>query len=114
MSRSRRRLPSDGKRAILKSRGWAGQVTAWLAIAAGAVASRSEIPRRSRRALLLAAAALALAVGALASAGPGAPAARAATSLPCDIYAAGGTPCTTAYSTIRALYASYDGSLYQV
>ncbi|MGA2761627.1 MAG: arabinofuranosidase catalytic domain-containing protein, partial [Candidatus Cybelea sp.] len=27
---------------------------------------------------------------------------------------AGGTPCSAAYSTVRALYASYDGSLYQV
>ncbi len=33
---------------------------------------------------------------------------------PCDIYAAGGTPCVTAHSTTRALYASYDGPLYQV
>jgi non-reducing end alpha-L-arabinofuranosidase len=34
--------------------------------------------------------------------------------LPCDIYAAAHTPCVAAYSTVRALYASYDGSLYQV
>jgi hypothetical protein len=40
--------------------------------------------------------------------------ARAATSLPCDIYAAGGTPCAAAYSTTRALYASYDGPLYRI
>jgi hypothetical protein len=40
--------------------------------------------------------------------------ARAAASLPCDIYAAGGTPCEAAYSTTRALYASYDGPLYQI
>jgi hypothetical protein len=33
---------------------------------------------------------------------------------PCDIYAAGGTPCAAAYSTTRALYASYNGPLYQV
>jgi hypothetical protein len=33
---------------------------------------------------------------------------------PCDIYAAGGTPCVTAHSTTRALYASYNGPLYQV
>ncbi|MGW0194222.1 arabinofuranosidase catalytic domain-containing protein [Nonomuraea sp. NPDC003201] len=33
---------------------------------------------------------------------------------PCDIYAAGGTPCVAAHSTTRALYASYNGSLYQV
>ncbi len=33
---------------------------------------------------------------------------------PCDIYAAGGTPCVGAYSTVRALYSSYSGPLYQV
>ena len=35
-------------------------------------------------------------------------------SAPCDIYAAGGTPCVAAHSTTRALYASYIGALYQV
>jgi non-reducing end alpha-L-arabinofuranosidase len=34
--------------------------------------------------------------------------------LPCDIYAAGGTPCVAAHSTVRALYRNYTGSLYQV
>ena len=44
-----------------------------------------------------------------------APSAHAATSsLPCDIYAAGGTPCEAAYSTTRALFASYGGPLYQI
>jgi alpha-L-arabinofuranosidase B-like protein/concanavalin A-like lectin/glucanase superfamily protein/lamin tail-like protein len=33
---------------------------------------------------------------------------------PCDIYAAAGTPCVAAHSTTRALYASYNGALYQV
>jgi len=33
---------------------------------------------------------------------------------PCDIYAAGGTPCVAAHSTIRALYSTYNGPLYQV
>ena len=33
---------------------------------------------------------------------------------PCDIYASGNTPCVAAHSTVRALYAAYDGSLYQV
>jgi hypothetical protein len=32
----------------------------------------------------------------------------------CDIYASDGTPCTAAYSMDRALYASYNGPLYQV
>ncbi|GAA1509744.1 hypothetical protein GCM10009677_48260 [Sphaerisporangium rubeum] len=33
---------------------------------------------------------------------------------PCDIYAAGGTPCVAAHSLVRALYRSYNGNLYQV
>ncbi|MDA8141496.1 MAG: hypothetical protein M0036_22870, partial [Desulfobacteraceae bacterium] len=33
---------------------------------------------------------------------------------PCDIYASGGTPCVAAHSTVRALYGSYSGRLYQV
>jgi non-reducing end alpha-L-arabinofuranosidase len=33
---------------------------------------------------------------------------------PCDIYAAVGCPCVAAHSTTRALYASYNGPLYQV
>src|SRR4051794_8756050 len=33
---------------------------------------------------------------------------------PCDLYAAGGTPCVAAHSTTRALYAGYHGPLYQV
>jgi hypothetical protein len=41
-------------------------------------------------------------------------AAQAATTQPCDIYAAGGTPCVAAHSTTRALYGSYGGALYQV
>src|SRR4051812_9140767 len=33
---------------------------------------------------------------------------------PCDIYAAAGTPCVAAHSSTRALYAAYNGPLYQV
>jgi non-reducing end alpha-L-arabinofuranosidase len=33
---------------------------------------------------------------------------------PCDIYAAGNTPCVAAHSTVRSLYAKYAGALYQV
>ncbi|MDP9050037.1 MAG: NEW3 domain-containing protein [Acidobacteriota bacterium] len=33
---------------------------------------------------------------------------------PCDIYAAAGDPCVAGHSTTRALYASYNGPLYQV
>jgi hypothetical protein len=38
----------------------------------------------------------------------------AATLLPCDIYAAAGTPCVAAHSTVRALFSAYNGNLYQV
>jgi hypothetical protein len=37
-----------------------------------------------------------------------------AAKCPCDIYAEGGTPCVAAHSTVRALYSTYDGPLYQV
>jgi non-reducing end alpha-L-arabinofuranosidase len=40
--------------------------------------------------------------------------ARAAGSLPCDIYASGGTPCVAAHSSVRALFSAYNGNLYQV
>src|ERR1035441_5863635 len=33
---------------------------------------------------------------------------------PCDIYAKAGAPCVAAHSTTRAMYASYNGPLYQV
>ena len=33
---------------------------------------------------------------------------------PCDIYAAAGTPCVAAYSTVRVLSSTYKGPLYQV
>jgi len=33
---------------------------------------------------------------------------------PCDIYKAGGNPCVAAHSTVRALFQTYDGKLYQV
>ena len=38
----------------------------------------------------------------------------AGTPGPCDLYAAGNTPCVAAHSTVRALYGSYGGPLYQV
>lgn len=34
--------------------------------------------------------------------------------LPCDVYAGDGTSCAAAYSSTRALFAKYDGPLYQV
>lgn len=33
---------------------------------------------------------------------------------PCDIFREGGTPCIAAHSTVRALYSSYNGPLYQI
>lgn len=33
---------------------------------------------------------------------------------PCDIFQSGGTPCVAAYGFTRALYATYNGPLYQV
>ena len=33
---------------------------------------------------------------------------------PCDLYQSAGTSCGAAHSTVRALYASYSGPLYQV
>src|SRR5580700_7762006 len=67
----------------------------------------------AKRALLVLAAATALAAGA-GFAGHGAAPASAATQGPCDIYAAAHTPCVAAHSTTRALYAAYNGPLYQV
>ncbi len=40
--------------------------------------------------------------------------ARQKVQQPCDIYAAAGTPCVAAFSSTRALFASYDGPLYEV
>ena len=37
-----------------------------------------------------------------------------ARAAPCDIYGSAGTPCVAAHSTTRALFAAYNGNLYQV
>ena len=90
--------------------------------------SRLSIRRTRVRAVAAAAALTLLPLGITFSTATAAPAAqRAAMPLaapgqappsrpqgPCDIYAAGGTPCVAAHSTTRALYASYNGPLYQV
>jgi hypothetical protein len=47
-------------------------------------------------------------------AGPGSKVAPSRPKGPCDIYAAAGDACVAAYSTARAMYASYNGPLYQV
>lgn len=33
---------------------------------------------------------------------------------PCDIFESGSTPCVAAHSTVRALFANFNGPLYQV
>jgi hypothetical protein len=66
--------------------------------------------RQLKKALLSTGAAVALAGGLLV----GSSTPSLAATGPCDIYAAGGTPCVAAHSTTRALYASYNGPLYQV
>ncbi|HHY85780.1 MAG TPA: alpha-N-arabinofuranosidase [Verrucomicrobia bacterium] len=53
-----------------------------------------------------------LIIAAQAGAGPSGTPARP--EGPCDIYAAAGAPCVAAHSSTRALYASYNGPLYQV
>jgi non-reducing end alpha-L-arabinofuranosidase len=72
--------------------------------------SRVSRGRLRRMLLLIAVLAVALAVPVLGTAARS----QAAAQGPCDIYAAGGTPCVAAHSTVRALYAAYDGPLYQV
>src|ERR1039457_5075044 len=67
--------------------------------------------RRVRTMLMVLAAATSVSIAMLA-AGSAAPASAA--SLPCDIYGSAGTACVPAHSTTRALYASYNGPLYQV
>ncbi|HEX6469462.1 MAG TPA: arabinofuranosidase catalytic domain-containing protein, partial [Streptosporangiaceae bacterium] len=79
----------------------------------------SAVPKSRRRtrsiAVIMTALAMAvLTLGAPAATGGPAGQAHAASSLPCDVYAAGGTPCATAHSTTRALFASYNGPLYQI
>jgi hypothetical protein len=49
-----------------------------------------------------------------AQAGAGANAVRQRPEGPCDVYATAGAPCVAAHSTTRALFAAYNGPLYQV
>ncbi|AUG81842.1 alpha-L-arabinofuranosidase [Kitasatospora sp. MMS16-BH015] len=56
----------------------------------------------------------AVASGAVAGAGPAATRPAAVAPLPCDLYASGGAPCIAAHATTRALFAGYNGPLYQV
>src|SRR4051794_28740893 len=72
-----------------------------------------SIQRRER---IVARAAMVLTVLGVAAAAPAAASAQTPPRQtgPCDIYAAAGTPCVAAHSSTRALYASYNGPLYQV
>ncbi|WP_083958150.1 arabinofuranosidase catalytic domain-containing protein [Herbidospora mongoliensis] len=69
---------------------------------------------KKRLSRLMAAAGISLLVAASGYVAVAAPSAQAATTGPCDIYAAGGTPCVAAHSTTRALYGAFNGPLYQV
>ena len=72
---------------------------------------RFRLPRGRRRLLFSFLGVLSMVVSFLIAApGPS----QAAASLPCDIYANAGTPCVAAHSTTRALFANYNGALYQV
>ena len=55
-----------------------------------------------------------LLAGGLVTASLRAPMASATGSAPCDLLAAGNTACVGAYSSARAMYSAYNGSLYQV
>jgi len=74
---------------------------------------QDNLASRSRRDKLLTSLAIAvvLVVGLT-----GARSAHAQSNQPCDIYAAATptTPCVAAFSTVRVLFATYTGSLYQV
>jgi hypothetical protein len=76
--------------------------------------TRGTARRSLAKTLARAAAAATLIAGAIAGGAATAGSAHAAASGPCDIYASGGTPCVAAHSTTRALYAAYNGPLYQV
>ena len=71
-----------------------------------------EWKARARRTLLAGGAILALTASM--SVGTAVTAQAATAQGPCDLYAAGATPCVAAHSTTRALYGAYNGPLYQV
>src|SRR6476620_6169296 len=73
--------------------------------------SKRTWTHRVRRALLAVGTTAVLATGLFTAT---ATTSQAAIQQPCDIYAAGGTPCVAAHSTTRALFAAYNGPLYQV
>jgi non-reducing end alpha-L-arabinofuranosidase len=110
----------------MKDRAWTsrrpGEVPGRSAVRWGRPAQRPSTPATLRRAartprrvrLAGLGAAVTIVLGALVGVTVSTGSAQAASQGPCDIYAAGGTPCVAAHSTTRALYAAYDGNLYQV
>jgi hypothetical protein len=70
--------------------------------------------RRSVLALIAVVSIIAGVLGASGTLGVSGKSALAAGSLPCDLYASGGTPCVAAHSMVRALFSVYNGNLYQV
>src|ERR1700733_14527829 len=73
---------------------------------------KTRIDCALRLSLVLAAVGATLAIAQQAPTGGGVPPHRPQGS--CDIYASAGDPCVAAHSTTRALYAAYNGPLYQV
>ena len=70
---------------------------------------------RSRYQRILAALCVLIAAVAMAvTLAPSRAAAAGSSTLPCDAFSAGGTPCVAAYSSVRAMYGGYNGPLYQV
>lgn len=63
-----------------------------------------SLPLRRARKLAAAVATTAALIATVLFAGAGA--SQAATQEPCDIFAAAGTPCAAAHSTVRALFAA--------
>ena len=66
---------------------------------------------RWRRVAAVGLAAIALTVGSLFAVPQ---TAQALSPLPCDLYSTASSPCVAAYSSVRALYDTYNGNLYQV
>lgn len=56
----------------------------------------------------------AMAEGKGSSVGQSVPQPESSRQLPCNVYSVAGAPCVAALSTVRALYAGYDGPLYKV
>ena len=101
------RLPSLRKAPSPRKALWCVVTSAALALAALAAVSGPA------GAAQVASSASTAAAGASASTAS-ASSAAASSLRPCNIYAAGGTPCVAAYSTVRALYRGYRGPLYQL